>query len=102
MTVETAQSPNQSPLVVLEHSESLLALSSMRHRTKLLGFPPYSVLPWNSAGVDGVAKLLPHTHTNRMRHRSARSAKLNLAAAIRIKGAQAMVLLEEVTNIYNT
>jgi hypothetical protein len=69
---------------------------------ELLGLPPYSLPPsppWSSAGVDGVAKLLPHTHTNHMRHRSARGAKLNLAAAIRIRGAQAMVLLEEVRSL---
>jgi hypothetical protein len=36
--------------------------------------------PWSSTGVDGVAKLLPCTHTNRMSRRLACGAKLNLAA----------------------
>jgi hypothetical protein len=68
---------------------------------ELFSLPPYSLPPWppwSSAGVDGVAKLLPLTHTNRMRRRSARGAKLNLTATIRTQGARAM-LLEEVNNI---
>ena len=69
---------------------------------ELLGLPPYSLppwSPWSSAGVDGVAKLLSHTHTNRMRRRLERGAKLNLTAAIRTRGARAMMLFEEVNNI---
>ena len=69
---------------------------------ELLGLPPYSLPPWppwSSAGVDGVAKLLPHTYTNRIRSRLARCAKLNLTAAIRTRGARTIVLLEEVNNI---
>jgi hypothetical protein len=68
---------------------------------ELLSLPPYSLPPWppwSSAGVDGVAKLLSPTHTNHMRRRSARSAKLNLTATIRMQGARAM-MLEEVNNI---
>jgi hypothetical protein len=34
-----------------------------------------------------------------MRRRSVRSAKLNLTAAIKTRGARAMMLLEEVSNI---
>jgi hypothetical protein len=37
-----------------------------------------------------------------MRRRSARSAKLNLTAAIKTRGARAIVLLEEVSNIFYT
>jgi hypothetical protein len=69
---------------------------------ELLDLPPYSLppwSPWSSAGVDGVAKLLPHTHTNRIRRKLERGAKLNLTAAIRTRGARAIVLLEEVNNI---
>jgi hypothetical protein len=69
---------------------------------ELLGLPPYSLPPWppwSSAGVDGVAKLLPHTYTNRIRSRLARCAKLNLTAAIRTRGARTIVFLEEVNNI---
>lgn len=68
---------------------------------ELLDPPPYSLppwSPWSSAGVDGVAKLLPHTHTNRIRRKLERGAKLNLTAAIRTRGARAIVLLEEVNN----
>jgi hypothetical protein len=39
------------------------------------------------------------SHTNRMRRRSARSAKLNITATIKTRGARAIMLLEEVSNI---